>query len=570
MDMSETTPTVAGIAKRPGQFKTLIEALEYGATGQTGMNFFAGRGQLVETLSYRDLSEDGRRVGARLLGHGLKPGDRVGLVAESEADFVRAFVGCLYAGLIPCPMPLPAAFGAKGTYGDHIERIARVAQVSAVVTPAAYLDRIEEPMARSGLDLRFVSALSALDQKAEAPLPAPPHPEALAYLQFSSGTTSAPKGIAISHAALMANVEGIAFGKLDIGDQDRGVNWLPFYHDMGLVGCMLLPIGAQMSIDHLPTRDFIRQPAVWLQMISRARGTVSYAPSFGYDLAARRLRSTEGLDLSSWRIAGIGGDMVKTENLARFADAFADIGFRDTSFLASYGMAEVSLGLAFADLGRGCRAHVLDLDRLDQGIAAPGTTARSRSFAICGTPLPGHEIEIRDDHGSVLSEGRIGTVFGRGPSMMQGYFGDPKATAEALDAEGWLNTGDLGFLQDGELVLTGRAKDLIIVNGRNIWPQDIEWTVERQVGGAREGGVVAFGSAGSADSEEEVTVVIECRTAEDARESLRQETDAVVREIHGVIPRIALSKPGLLPRTSSGKLSRARARAMYQSGDFNL
>lgn len=573
--MLTTTPTDPGQASRPGTFATLTEALDYAAAGRSGMNFYGPRGDLAEVLSYADLAEQGRETGGRLLARGLEPGDRVGLIAETEADFVRAFMGCLFARLIPCPMPLPAAFGAKGAYGGQLQRIAAVADVSAVIAPEAYLDWVRPPLTEPGTasSLLFIGPLGSLaDLTPQDIANEHPDPEATAYLQFSSGTTQAPKGIAISHRAMMANIIGMVRDALKIDGRDRGVSWLPFYHDMGLVGCMLLPIGAQMSIDYLATRDFIRRPGLWPTMISRAGATMSYAPSFGYELAAKRGRSVEGLDLSRWRIAGIGGDMIKVANLNEFTSTFAPHGFDASSFLPSYGMAEVSLGLTFSALGSGCRSHRLDLDQLDRGKAVKANTGRARDFAICGTALPGHEVEVRDPSGAALPEGKVGKVFARGPSIMQGYFNNPDSTAEVLDQAGWLDTGDLGSFVDGELVLTGRAKDLIIVNGRNIWPQDIEWTLEHRVAGAREGGVVAFGGAEDDGDgrEEEVTIVIECRTSQpDGREALKTEADALVREIHGVSPRVALSKPGLLPRTSSGKLSRAKARDMFLAGSFD-
>lgn len=569
------TPTDPGQATRPGTFATLADALDYAAAGRCGMNFHTPRGDLAEVLRYADLSQQARETGGRLLACGLKSGDRVGLIAETEADFVRAFMGCLFARLIPCPMPLPAAFGAKGAYGGQLQRIAAVADLSAVIAPEAYLDWVRPPLEEPGTApaLQFIGPLGSLAALAPEPLPhGAPDPDATAYLQFSSGTTQAPKGIAISHRAMMANITGMARDALKIGRSDRGVSWLPFYHDMGLVGCMLLPIGTQMSIDYLATRDFIRRPGLWPTMISRAGASMSYAPSFGYELAAKRGRTTAGLDLSRWRIAGIGGDMIKVANLNEFTDAYAPHGFDAGSFLPSYGMAEVSLGLTFSALGSGCRSQRLDLDCLDGGDAVKTSAGRARDFAICGTALPDHRVEIRDPAGMALPEGRVGKVFAQGPSLMQGYFNNPEATAEVLDDRGWLDTGDLGAFIDGELVLTGRAKDLIIVNGRNIWPQDIEWTLEHRVAGAREGGVVAFGGADDPGDgrEEEVTIVIECRTSQpDGREALKTEADALVREIHGVSPRVALSKPGLLPRTSSGKLSRAKARDMFLAGSFD-
>jgi fatty-acyl-CoA synthase len=409
-----------------------------------------------------------------------------------------------------------------------------------------------------------------------------PDTEEIAYLQFSSGTTSFPKGVAVTHGAIMANIRGMATAGLGLRIGDRGISWLPYYHDMGLVGGVMLPIACQISSDFLSTRDFILRPGIWLELISRNRGTVSYAPSFGYDLAARRARSGAGLDLSSWRIAGIGGDIIKVSTLKKFADAFAEYGFRDESFLPSYGMAEAALGLTFAPLGSGARTDVVDADRLraEHIAVAPGKGARSRDFAICGKPLPGHEIEIRnrvgdeagDEVGETLSEGEVGQIFVRGPSLMRGYFENPEETARVLSSDRWLDTGDLGYMRNGELVVTGRVKDLIIINGRNIWPQDIEWSVESRVDGTKEGGVAAFQLFDEGDDKADkgrVGLLVECRrrTAED-REALRAETHATVRKICGVDARVLLCAWGALPRTSSGKLSRSKARDMFLAGHF--
>ncbi len=245
-------------------------------------------------------------------------------------------------------------------------------------------------------------------------------------------------------------------------------------------------------------------------MMSRASATLSYAPSFGFQLATRA-RLDGPLDLSSWRLAGVGGDMVKTGNLDTFAALYAPHGFRPEAFLASYGMAELTLGLTFSPPGVGYRADVLDAGALERDLARPAAagTDGARAFARCGVPLPGHEVEIRDDSGRPLGEWRVGRVFARGPSMMQEYFRDPAATAEVLSPDGWLETGDKGYLADGELVITGRSKDLIIINGRNIWPQDIEWTLEHRLDGLREGGVAAFGIDVGAD--ERLGVVLQER-----------------------------------------------------------
>lgn len=561
-----STPTGRGIPLCPGRFGTLVEALDYAAGARTGMNFHDTRGGLSEVLPYAALTEQAREAAGRLLGLGLVPGDRVGLVAETDGDFVRAFMGSVLAGLVPCPMPLPTAFGARAEYAAQLRRIADVADVSAVVLAEPYRALVADALS----DRRFLH-LGPLDQvEAEpAPLPGQPAADALAYLQFSSGTTRAPRGIAVTHRALMANIEGMAQA-LALGEDDRGMSWLPFYHDMGLVGCLLLPVATQISIDYLATRDFIRRPGLWPAMISRSRATLSYAPSFGYQLAARRARLAEPVDLSCWRIAGIGGDMIKTGNLDEFARIYAPHGFRAESFLPSYGMAELALGFTFAPRNVGCRAETLDTAALERGeaVTAAAGAAGTRAFASCGRPLPGHEMQVRDDAGRVLGPRRVGRVFARGPSVMQGYFRDPAASAAVLSGDGWLETGDKGYATEaGELVITGRSKDLIIINGRNIWPQDIEWMLEHRLPGVREGSVAVFGV--DSEAEEGLAVVLEHRGTDPAeRQRLRAEADGMVRTLFGLAPEIVFSQPGTLPRTSSGKLSRAQAREMHRAGRF--
>ena len=568
------TPTDNAIGKRLGDFATLTDALDYAAAGAGGMNFYTARGELADVITWARMREDAIGVAGRFLARGLRPGDRVAIVAETEADFSRALMGCLYARLVPCPVPLPSAFGSRVAYGEQLRRISDVAGISAAVAPKMFSDWIAESLA--GRSLVFVGPLADLDNIADT-LASGDEAQAdgIAYLQFSSGTTSDPKGVVVTHGAMMANIRAMAVHGLELGDGDRGVSWLPYYHDMGLVGGVMVPIASQMSADYLTTRDFILRPGIWLELISRNRGTISYAPSFGYDLATRRARQGASLDLSSWRIAGIGGDIIKISTLKNFADTFAPYGFRSESFLPSYGMAEAALGLTFAPVGSGARAEAVDIDRLrDEHIAAaPTEGARSRLFAICGKPLPDHQIEIRDDAGTVLPEGRIGQIFARGPSLMRGYFGNPEETARVLSPDGWLDTGDLGYLRKGEIVVTGRVKDLIIVNGRNIWPQDIEWSVEAQVDGVKEGSVAAFQLADEGDDRAEggrVGLVVECRRREpEEREALRVAAHATARKICGAEVHVALCAPGALPRTSSRKLSRSKARDMFLAGEFD-
>lgn len=563
------TPTRSGRAISYAAFGTIAGALDYAAQGLTGFNIYSGKGKLVEVLPYSQLREDSIGLARRLLGAGLQPGERVGLVAESDGDFLRAFCACQYAGLVPAPLPLPAAFGGREAYIAHLRRMVETAQAHALFGPDMLENWVLE--AAEGLNLRLSGSYRQLETAPLAELPAQ-NPESLAYLQFSSGSTRFPLGVAVTQAAFMANAHYMARDGLAVTEADRCTSWLPFYHDMGLVGFFLMPLATQLSVDILPTREFARRPLLWLELLSRNRGTISFAPSFGYELSLRRAEtaSTEGLDLSSWRRAGIGGDMVRPAVLTRFFSRFAECGFSHGAFVPCYGMAEATLALSFTPPGQGAVQDIIDgtiLEREHRAVPANDATIRTRGFVLCGRMLPAHGAEIRDESGTNLPERQVGRIFVRGPSLMQGYFGAPEETAQVLSPDGWLDTGDLGYFTDGQLVITGRAKDLILVNGRNVWPQDLEWAAESEIFSLRSGDVAVF----SVDNgiEEEVVALVQCRTTEPAaREKLIHDMARFFRGRHGLETRIVLVPPRSLPQTSSGKLSRSRARTMYLQGGF--
>ncbi|MBV8394414.1 MAG: AMP-binding protein, partial [Alphaproteobacteria bacterium] len=385
--------------------------------------------------------------------------------------------------------------------------------------------------------------------------------------------TRHPHGVQITQAALMANLAGmVGPAGLDVVASDRAVSWLPLYHDMGLIGFTMAPLSCQMSIDYLTPRDFARRPMQWLNLISRNRGTVSYSPSFGYDLATRRgaMQVPDDLDLSSWRHAGIGGDMVRPDVLERFAEAFESKGFRRSIFIPSYGMAEVCLAITFSPAGTGVRTDAIDRAELAENeravpAADSADTQRARAFVLCGRVLPGHQLEVRDPSGKALGEREVGRIFVKGPSIMPGYFNDPEASRAVLTADGWLDTGDLGYLLKGEIVVTGRAKDLIIVNGRNVWPQDIEWAVEAKKI-VKNGDSAAF-SIETPDGERVVVAVLARVASDEARVALARDVAGAVREAVAVDCDVVLVPPTLgLPMTSSGKLSRARTKANFLAG----
>ncbi|MCK9993478.1 MAG: fatty-acyl-CoA synthase [Alphaproteobacteria bacterium] len=572
--MNELLPAnYSGGVYRPADFATLTEALDYAALGNAGLDFYSGKGDLLQTLRYRDLRKQARSLARRMRSAGLAQGERVAILADTDADFVLAFFASQYAGLVPAAMPLPTAFGGKAGYISHIRRMIESSGASAVLSPGALLEMTQE--AASGLGLKAAGTLEIFDGFVDDGAPLPEiTPQHLSYLQYSSGSTRFPLGVAVTQRALMSNCRAITQHGLKIIATDRCVSWLPFYHDMGLVGFLLVPVTTQMPVDYVATREFARRPMIWPTLISRNGGTLSFSPSFGYDLCARRAASgvrADNLDLSRWRVAGIGGDMIREKVLSNFAESFSPDGFRREAFVASYGMAEATLAISFAPLATGIKTDHVDLDQLEAAaIAEPvkrngAAGPRSRSFVNCGKVLPGHELEIRDADGNLLGERMAGRVMVRGPSLMQEYFGNHEETSRALSQDGWLDTGDLGYLIGGSLVITGRSKDLILINGRNVWPQDLEWAVEQEVDGVRSGDVAAFSIDEAAA--ERVVLMAHCRkTNESEREDLRQAIIETIRVRAGLDCEVMLVAPHSLPQTSSGKLSRTQARQFYLSG----
>ena len=393
-------------------------------------------------------------------------------------------------------------------------------------------------------------------------------PEDTAYIQFTSGSTKFPRGVVIEQKAVLSNLARIISHGIKITEQDRAISWLPFYHDMGLVGLVLSPIASQTTVDYIDTRDFAMRPRRWLEIMSMNKATITFSPPFGYELVERRLRENKKLDydLSHWRIAGIGAETIRPEPLSRFSNLLSKCGFKETAFLPCYGMAECSLAISFADLTKPITIENIDGEQLaENNIAVPVTdsdkTHRIAKFVDCGAPLPDHVIEIRNQKGNKLSDRQVGVIYVKGPSVMSHYFDNSEETENSL-RDGWLNTGDIGFLVNDRVFITGREKDLIIINGRNIWPQDIEHLAEEQPE-IRTGDALAFSAPGF-NSETTVVLVMQCRERdEQARDEIIKRVESAVLEEIGVRCFIKLVPPHTLPRTSSGKLSRSAARRDY-------
>ncbi len=568
------TPNDCALPRRRADFATFTEAMDYAARSEKGLNFNDARGQLAGVYPYARLREDALAMAARLTDAGLERGDRLALVAETGPEFAALFCGAVYAGIWPVPLPLPTTFGGKDSYVDQLAVQLASSDPKMLIYPAeigAMAQVAAERQGCEGVDWESFGQRETTLRTFPAPAP-----DDICYLQYSSGSTRFPTGVVVTHEALLNNLAGHAHA-MDVGDNERVVSWLPWYHDMGLVGCFLSPIANQMSVDYLKTEHFARRPLAWLDLISRNQGaTLSYSPTFGYDICARRISSqsnvAERFDLSRWRTAGNGADMIRPDVMQCFVNAFADAGFKARAFTPSYGLAEATLAVTVMPPGEGIRAELVEEERLSGTPRDLSRPARYRAIVNCGKPVKDMEVEVRAEDGAARGDHQIGKVWCRGPSVMHSYFRNQEATDAALvpseDGKGaWLDTGDMGYMAKGYLFIVGRAKDMIIINGKNHWPQDIEWAVE-QLPGFNHGDIAAF-SVETETGEEAPAVLVHCRVSDpEERLKLREQIRDKVRSITGMNCVVELVPPRTLPRTSSGKLSRAKAKRMYLGGEL--
>ncbi|MEO7365210.1 MAG: fatty acyl-AMP ligase, partial [Sphingomicrobium sp.] len=459
------TPTVDGQLRRIADFATLGDALDYAALGRRGLNFHDARGTLVQTYPYSELRGEALAHARRFIGLGLKPGDRLALIAETGAEFAAAFFGAVYAGLWPVPLPLPTSFGGREAYVDQLKVMLASCNPALFLFPSEIAEFAGAAAEQLGLAARPWETLAEIEP-ASVDLP-DLGTDDIAYLQYSSGSTRFPHGVAVTHKALLDNLRAHGVG-LEMEHADRVVSWLPWYHDMGLVGCLLSPIANQVSVDYLKTEDFARRPLAWLDLISRNPGTtMSYSPTFGYDICSRRMssqtRAEDRFDLSRWRIAGNGADMIRPDVMQAFVDCFAPAGFKASAFCPSYGLAEATLAVSLMPPGEGIRLELVEESELSGAETRDRERPRRfRAIVNCGRPVTGMDVEIRGPDGALLPDRGIGKLYVRGASVMTGYFRDPESTAACLTGDGWLDTGDMGYLSGGYIFIVGRAKDMII------------------------------------------------------------------------------------------------------------
>lgn len=547
--------------------ETLTQRFEKAATVGGSVTFIAGDEHT--TVAWAEVHEDAKRMAAALQARGVTPGDHVALLGPTTRELVTTMHAIWLAGATMVCLPLPMRLASIEEFVNQTRsRVAKADAVLLVVDPQLAEFIVDEPgdPARVNLDVLVDEASALLASAWNRP---PDDPDALAIIQFTSGSTSEPKGVMLPHHVILANLDGACeVGTLDL-DNDVFVSWLPLYHDMGLVGLLLLPMTSGARLVLGAPQDFTARPARWMQWIDQYRGTVTAGPNFAWALAARGLnRAKETLDLSSLRIALNGAEPIDPLSVRSLLEAGERHGMTAGSVFPAFGMAEVAIAGTFPEVGQGLRTDWVDLAVLEQQRyaepAEPGGTG-AREFVILGKAIPGLEIRVVDtSSGEPLDDREVGELEIRGTSVTPGYYRNPEAT-EALFRDGWMRTGDLSYLLGGELVLCGRIKDVIIVGGRNIFPEDVERAVAT-VEGIRPGNVIAIGVEGRRNQE---AMVVVAETKGGASEELVRQVREAARSVSGLPPSdVVLVPAGTLPKTSSGKLQRSLCRQRYLDGEL--
>ncbi|MEX5546639.1 non-ribosomal peptide synthetase [Pseudomonas pergaminensis] len=549
--------------------RTLVQSLQRRAAqtpDQVALRFLAESAEHSVVLSYRDLDQRARTIAAALQAN-AELGDRAVLLFPSGPDYVAAFFGCLYAGVIAVP-----AYPPESTRRHHQERLLSIisdAEPRLLLTIASLADGLSQ--LDNAPPVLSVDSLESAGNWIAPDL----HPDDIAFLQYTSGSTALPKGVQVSHGNLVANEVLIRRGfGIDLNPDDVIVSWLPLYHDMGLIGGLLQPIFSGVPCVLMSPAYFLGRPLRWLEAISAYGGTISGGPDFAYRLCSERVSDSalERLDLSQWRVAYSGSEPIRLDTLERFAEKFATCGFTPNNFFASYGLAEATLFVAGGTRGQGISALRIDEQALAANRAEPG---QGSAIMSCGTSQPEHAVLIADPQTlTELPDNRVGELWASGPSIAHGYWRNPEATAKTFVQHAgrtWLRTGDLGFIRDGEVYITGRLKDLLIVRGHNLYPQDIEQTIEREVEVVRKGRVAAFavsdkGLEGIGIAAEISRSVQKILPPEALIKAIRQAVAEAYQEAPSVV---VLLNPGALPKTSSGKVQRAACALRHKDGSLD-
>ncbi len=557
------------IAPPPPTVQTLVEVLRYRATENPDQTAIAllHRTRIEKQFTFQELYHLALDTSGVLFQHGVKKGDRVILILPTSSNFFASFWGTLLVGAVPVPIYPPIRLHRMHDYHSYLKTIVQKSEAHIILT-----DSDIYPLVRFiQREIRDVTLLK-IDDVHGPPLSSPVsvEPEDIAMIQFTSGSTATPKGVQLHHQNMIENLLAIGL-HLQVLDSDVAVSWLPLYHDMGLIGFVLGGVYWRIPIMIFSPLEFIRRPSFWLKAITRYHGTISAGPNFAYSVCATRVKEADlaDINLSSWRIAMCGAEPIQAETMALFAKRFSHYGFRKEALTPAYGLAENTLAVTLGQVEEIARTDSIDRDIFEaerKAVPVPPDSPNPMQWVSCGVPIPRVNVKIVNEDFQELPERHEGLILINTPSMMSGYYKDERATEEVFH-DGWLLTGDLGYIAEGELFVTGRKKEVIIRGGRNYYPQDIERVVNH-IEGIRKGDVVAIGVPDINQGTEKIVIIAETRIKDPEQWKILEKTirEKVLKEAGVPVGEILLVKPGTIPKTSSGKLQRVQTRRLYLNG----
>lgn len=529
--------------------ETLAEAIDALCEPERGFHF-TSQSSPVRVISYHELRASVRSLARKLNTLEKKPGDPVIIAVPDQAQFVQIFLAVIRAGLVAVPVSPPAMIGDLNSYSADIERIRRISGATCILTTDALYQRLQ-----SNHPAGCLSSWSDIVSSNEVGELGMPDGSSPALIQFTSGSTGSPKGIELTHNNIISNASAIQESLELDPEHDRGVSWLPFHHDMGLMGFLITPVLIQASIWYLPPLEFARRPRRWLELMNQTRATISYAPNFAYELAARSVKSAEcqRWDLSAWRVAGCGGEPILPTVLDRFAQQLEPAGFKKTAFVPSYGLAEATVAVSISSTHRGL------ITRNSNQAKNSGSTSISS-----GHPVKDTDVRIVSSKCASLTDGMEGEIQVRGPGVGRRIWSED-GPRPLTDRDGWLSTGDKGFFCQGELHVCGRIKEMILINGRNYYAHDIEECVQT-LAGIRRSGIVAFGRPGAGS--EQLVLIVESHSAI-AKNALQRNLRETIRKRLGLsVADVVVVSHGIIARTTSGKIKRHSLKLRYLAGEF--
>ena len=554
---------------------TLSEALRQLKDRTERGYVFVGASGAERAFTFKDIHTEAEKRAAQMYARGLTKGDRLAIAVPDPDEFVLSFLGAVMGGIVPVPISPQLSFKNIEGYHDTVTHIVNASGAAQLLTTQATKQYVD-PVAPRASSLRGIMTIDELTAtEAPARVDVTIDPTDLAFLQFTSGSTSRPKGVMVTHRNLAWNSQCFMIdGLAKDSSFDKGVTWLPLFHDMGLIGFAIGTVFTDIPVVFIPTASFVRNPRVWLEKIHTHKGTITYAPNFAYQLVTKRLKEKDvaELDLSTLHRAGTGAEPIQARTMREFAEKLAPAKFDARAFLPSYGMAEATLAITFVPRMTGVRTDAIEKVSLETGTVKPGT---DQELVNCGRPFPEHALAIVDENGKKLGDREVGQIITKGPSVSAGYYNEPELTAEAFkagpDGDTWLYTGDLGYTVTGpegipEVFICGRLKDMIIIRGRNFYPNDLEWVVS-ELPSVRRGNVVAFSVDIDGPEGRSEQLVVAAEAFQSDAEALKQSiSEAILANFSLNTHEVAIVPQGTLPRTSSGKPQRRKTKQMYLDG----